>query len=125
MTNASDSKWSRIDKWLFCARLCRTRAVAQETVEVGKFRLNGTRVQKPGHAVRPADVLTLTLDGTVRVVTVQALPNGGRPQPSLSRCICNRRIENHSQLNAATRPLPDRASALKQAPFVRLPEPCP
>ena len=33
-----------------------------------------TRVQKPGHLVRPGDVLTLALGSTVRVVKVVALP---------------------------------------------------
>jgi ribosome-associated heat shock protein Hsp15 len=64
---------SRLDKWLFCARLCRTRETAQDAIEAGKVRLNGTRVEKPGHAVRPGDVLTLALGGKVRAVKVQAL----------------------------------------------------
>jgi ribosome-associated heat shock protein Hsp15 len=64
---------TRLDKWLFHARFCRTRETAQDGIEKGKVRLNGTRVQKPGHAVRPGDVLTLSLRGAVRVVRVLAL----------------------------------------------------
>lgn len=63
----------RLDKWLFHARFCRTRETAQQVTEKGKVRLNGARVQKPGHAVRPGDVLTLALGGQVRVVRVLAL----------------------------------------------------
>ena len=64
---------SRLDKWLFCARLCRTREAAQAAIEGGKVRLNGARVEKPGHALRPGDVLTLALGREVRVVTVLVL----------------------------------------------------
>jgi ribosome-associated heat shock protein Hsp15 len=66
-------KDSRLDKWLFCARLCRTRETAQAAIEAGKVRLNGARVEKPGRSLRPGDVLTLALGGKVRVLKVQAL----------------------------------------------------
>jgi ribosome-associated heat shock protein Hsp15 len=64
---------ARLDKWLFCARLCRTRETAQATIAAGKVRLNGTRTAKPGHALRPGDVLTLTLGGQVRTLRVRLL----------------------------------------------------
>lgn len=64
---------TRLDKWLFHARFCRTRELAQAVTEKGKIRLNGARVEKPGHAVRPGDVLTLALGGQVRVVRVTGL----------------------------------------------------
>jgi len=73
---------SRLDKWLFHARLCRSRTGAQDVTEAGKVRLNGAKVRKPGHVIRPGDVLTLALGGTVRVVKVVALAErrGGAPQ---------------------------------------------
>ena len=51
---------TRIDKWLFHARFYRTRLLAQAAASAGKVRLNGARVDKPGHAIRPGDVLTLS-----------------------------------------------------------------
>lgn len=51
---------SRLDKWLFHARLYRTRPLAQAAASAGKVRLNGVRVDKPGHAIKPGDVLTLS-----------------------------------------------------------------
>jgi ribosome-associated heat shock protein Hsp15 len=69
----SESGKERLDKWLFHARFCRNRAGAQEAAEAGRIRLNGSRVEKPGHGVRPGDVLTLALGGTVRVVKVLGL----------------------------------------------------
>ena len=75
---------TRLDKWLFCARLCRTRETAQDVIAAGKIRLNGARVAKPGHAVRPGDVLTVALGGRVAVVKVLSLA-GRREAPTLAR----------------------------------------
>lgn len=41
----------RLDKWLWAARLYKTRSLAQAAVEGGKVHYDGQRV-KPGHAVR-------------------------------------------------------------------------
>jgi ribosome-associated heat shock protein Hsp15 len=64
---------ARLDKWLFHARFYRTRPLAQAAAQGGKVRLNGTRVDKPGHAVKPGDVLTLGRGGQVMAVRVVAL----------------------------------------------------
>jgi ribosome-associated heat shock protein Hsp15 len=47
--------------------------VAQEAVTGGRVRLNGQRVAKPGHVVRPGDILTLGKGADVLVVRVLAL----------------------------------------------------
>jgi ribosome-associated heat shock protein Hsp15 len=80
MSPADES--SRLDKWLFHARFCRSRTGAQDITVAGKVRLNGAKVRKPGHVIRPGDVLTLALGGAVRVVKVVALAErrGGAPQ---------------------------------------------
>ena len=64
---------SRLDKWLFHARFYRTRPLAQAAAQAGKVRLNGTRIDKPGHAVKPGDVLTLARGGQVMAVRIVAL----------------------------------------------------
>ena len=64
---------SRLDKWLFHARFYRTRPLAQAAASAGKVRLNGARVDKPGHAVKPGDVLTLGRGSQVMAVRVLAL----------------------------------------------------
>lgn len=63
----------RIDKWLFCARFYRSRALAQAAAGSGRLRLNGTRVEKAAQAVRPGDVLTLGRGGQVMALKVLAL----------------------------------------------------
>lgn len=63
----------RIDRWLFHARLCRTRVLAQQMTSAGRVRLNGTRIEKPGHAVRPGDILTLGRGQEILALRVLAL----------------------------------------------------
>ncbi len=60
----------RIDKWLWHARLVRTRTAAAALAASGYVRLNGARISAPGRSVRIGDVITLALDRSVRVVKV-------------------------------------------------------
>ena len=62
----------RIDKWLWHARIVRTRRDAAALTEAGHVRLNGRRMMAPGQAVRAGDVITLALDRSVRVLRVEA-----------------------------------------------------
>ena len=64
---------SRLDKWLFHARFYRTRPLAQAATAVGRIRLNGMKVEKPGHVLKPGDVLTLGKGADVIAVRVLAL----------------------------------------------------
>lgn len=64
---------TRMDKWLFHARFYRTRPAAQAAIAAGKIRLNGIKAQKPGHALKPGDVLTLGKGAQVIAVRVLAL----------------------------------------------------
>ncbi len=60
----------RLDKWLWHARLFRSRALARAAVEEGRLRLNGTRVHRPAAAVGAGDVLTFVQAGRVRVLRI-------------------------------------------------------
>ena len=60
----------RIDKWLWHARFCKTRGLAQELVQGKRVRVNGLRVEKPGRAIGPGDVLTLRIGADIRLVRV-------------------------------------------------------
>lgn len=61
----------RLDKWLWRARLAKTRAIAAETIEKGRYRVNARRVTKPGHAIKIGDVLTFAAQGRVRVIEIR------------------------------------------------------
>ncbi len=60
----------RIDKWLWHARVVKTRTDAAALVAAGRVRINGARQTAPGHAVKIGDVLTVALDSRVRVLEV-------------------------------------------------------
>ena len=62
----------RIDKWLWHARVVRTRTDAAELVAKGRVRLNGVRETSPGHGVKAGDVLTIALDARDRMLKVVA-----------------------------------------------------
>jgi ribosome-associated heat shock protein Hsp15 len=64
----------RLDKFLWFARIVKTRALAQELVENGRMRLSGRVVERAAAAVRVGDVLSFALRGNVRVIRVEALP---------------------------------------------------
>jgi ribosome-associated heat shock protein Hsp15 len=60
----------RIDKWLWHARVVRTRSAAAALAASGRVRVNGQRIEAASRAVRLADVVTIALDRTVRVLKV-------------------------------------------------------
>jgi ribosome-associated heat shock protein Hsp15 len=60
----------RIDKWLWHARVVRTRPDAAGLAASGRVRINGQRIGVAGRAVRSGDVVTVALDGCVRVLKV-------------------------------------------------------
>ena len=73
----------RIDRWLWHARLVRTRTAAAALASAGLVRINGARVEAPSRLVRSGDVITVALDRHVRVVKVRGFAERrGRAQTS-------------------------------------------
>jgi ribosome-associated heat shock protein Hsp15 len=64
----------RLDKFLWFARIVKTRSLAQELAEQGRLRLNGRLVDRAHAPVRPGDVLSFALRGKVRILRIGALP---------------------------------------------------
>jgi ribosome-associated heat shock protein Hsp15 len=60
----------RLDKWLWFARVVKTRSLAARLVSEGHVRLNARRIDTPAKAVVPGDVLTIALEREVRVLRV-------------------------------------------------------
>lgn len=67
---AASAESQRIDRWLWHARMVRTRASAAALAQSGHVRLNGQRIKAPACAVRPGDVLTIALPNVVKVLRV-------------------------------------------------------
>lgn len=68
------------------ARFVKHRAKAQALIEDGAVRLNRVRIEKPAHVVKPDDVLTIALGGTVRVVKVLGVAERRGP-PGTARAL--------------------------------------
>ena len=60
----------RIDKWLWFARITKTRSLAAALVSHGAVRVNRQKIAKPSHPVAPGDILTLAIRGRIRVLKV-------------------------------------------------------
>ena len=74
----------RIDRYLHCIRLVKSRTLAQGLIAEGHVRLDGRRVAKPSEEVKLGSIVTFPLRGTVRVLRIIALP-ARRGPPSEAR----------------------------------------
>jgi ribosome-associated heat shock protein Hsp15 len=64
----------RLDRWLWHARMARTREAAQSLVERGHVRVNAAKFRDPAKFIRVGDVLTLALEHGTLVLRVLTLP---------------------------------------------------
>jgi ribosome-associated heat shock protein Hsp15 len=66
----AEQERQRVDKWLWHARVVRTRLAAAALVSSGYVRVNGAPIRAPGRIVRSGDVITVALERAVRVLKV-------------------------------------------------------
>jgi ribosome-associated heat shock protein Hsp15 len=64
----------RLDKFLWFARIVKTRALAQALAEQGRIRIGGRLIDRAHAPVRVGDVLSFAQRGLVRVLKIEALP---------------------------------------------------
>jgi len=62
----------RLDKWLWFARVAKTRTLAARLIAEGHVRLNKRRVETPAKGVSRGDVVTVAMEHRVRVLKVLA-----------------------------------------------------
>lgn len=74
----------RIDRWLWAARLFKTRSLAAEAVKGGRVEVNGQRV-KPAKELRTGDALEVTLGQTRLGLVVRALSERRGPATEAAR----------------------------------------
>lgn len=70
----------RIDRWLFFARVVKSRSLAARLVAAGKVRRNRDKLELPSAQVGAGDVLTITLER--RVLIYRVLQPGARRGPA-------------------------------------------
>lgn len=63
----------RLDKWLWCVRVFKTRPLATEACRRGRV-LIGELEAKPGRDVHVGEIITVHLDEVTRTLKVVALP---------------------------------------------------
>jgi ribosome-associated heat shock protein Hsp15 len=76
----------RLDKFLWFARIVKTRALAQTLAEEGRIRIAGRVVDRAHAPVRVGDVLSFAQRGAIRVLKVEALP-ARRGPPAEARAL--------------------------------------
>jgi len=69
----------RLDRFLWFARLAKTRSAAQKIAETGTLRIDGRRIERAHAPVRVGAVLAFPHAGNVRVLRVEALPRRRGP----------------------------------------------
>ena len=76
----------RIDRYLHCIRLIKSRTLAQGLIETGHVRIDGKRVLKSAEEVREGQVIALPLHGAIRILRVLALPQRRGPAAEARCC---------------------------------------
>jgi ribosome-associated heat shock protein Hsp15 len=76
----------RIDRYLHCIRLVKSRTLAQAIIAAGHVRIDRKRVEKPSEDVRLGSVIALPLNGRIRVLKVLALPRRRGPPGEARLC---------------------------------------
>lgn len=60
----------RLDKWLFFARIIKSRTLAGKMIGAGHVRINGEKTTQPSRAVKPGDILTVSLERAIKVLHI-------------------------------------------------------
>ena len=86
MADAGNGATMRLDRFLWFARLAKTRDVAQALATIGRLRIDGRPVDRAHVAVRVGNILTFAQGTRVRVVRIEALPSRRGPAPEAQAC---------------------------------------
>jgi ribosome-associated heat shock protein Hsp15 len=70
--NEPSGNRQRIDKWLFFARVVKSRSLAAKLAASGHVRVNREKIAQASHQVKPGDVLTIAIDRRVLVYRIAA-----------------------------------------------------
>jgi ribosome-associated heat shock protein Hsp15 len=76
----------RIDRYLHCIRLVKSRPLAQAVIDSGYVRIDGRPVEKVREEVRIGSVVALPLHGRVRILRVLSLPERRGPASEARLC---------------------------------------
>ena len=111
----------RLDKWLWAARIYKTRARAREMIEGGKVHYNGQR-SKPGKVVELNATLTIRQGNDERTIVVKDITEQRRPaseavalyEETAESIKKREKMALARKMNALTMPHPDRRPDKKE-----------
>ncbi|MBD8546530.1 RNA-binding S4 domain-containing protein [Sphingomonas sp. CFBP 8760] len=87
----------RLDRFLWWARLTKTRETARVLAEQGRLRLDGRTIDRAHAAVRVGNILTFAgPGGRVRVIRIEALPTRRGPPAEGRGCYLDLQAANVS-----------------------------
>ncbi|MCC7254075.1 RNA-binding S4 domain-containing protein [Hyphomicrobium sp.] len=75
----------RLDKWLWFARIAKSRTLAATAVTEGKIKVNRVKAEKASQLVKIGDVITSRLTRTVRVLKVAGIGERRGPAAEAQR----------------------------------------
>jgi ribosome-associated heat shock protein Hsp15 len=76
----------RIDKYLWFARIAKTRALAQLLAEAGHIRIDGRRIERAHATVKPGETITLMIHDRLRILRIEAIPTRRGPPAEARTC---------------------------------------
>jgi ribosome-associated heat shock protein Hsp15 len=76
----------RIDKFLWFARITKTRALAQQLAEAGHIRIDGRRIDRAHATVKPGETITLMIHDRLRILRIEVLPTRRGPLVEARAC---------------------------------------
>lgn len=111
----------RLDKWLWAARIYKTRALARAMIEGGKVHYNGQR-SKPGKVVELNATLMLRQGNDERTIVVKGITEQRRPaseavalyEETAESIEKREKVALARKMNALTMPHPDRRPDKKE-----------
>ena len=74
----------RLDKWLWFARVVKTRTLAQKLVRSSKVRVDKVKATNPARQVSAGETLTITLERQIKVLKI--VECGDRRGPFAQAC---------------------------------------
>ena len=75
----------RLDKWLWFARVTKSRTMAAGAVTEGKIKVNRAKAEKPSQLVKVGDVVTSRVHRNIRVLRIVALGERRGPAPEAAK----------------------------------------
>ncbi len=97
----SDLASLRLDKWLWFARFCKSRALAQRLIARGQVTLNGAVAEKAATGVKPGDRLEIVIGAVRRRIEVKDVTDHRGPAPEARTLYEETAVERLATVDAA------------------------